>query len=76
MGRRQCSKGGGSFSCYLVIATEGHFILSSRNLHCLLCEKFAENAASPPSTPPNYREFVPISRQEVAILTRLQGPLW
>ena len=68
------SKGKGSSSCYL-LATQGCYILSPRNFHRLLCEKLTEKATSPTSTPPNHREFVPISRQEVVIFTGLQETL-
>jgi hypothetical protein len=72
-----CGKGKGSSraSCYL-LATQRCYILSPRNFHHrFLCEKFTVKATSPTSTPPNHREFAPISRQEVVIFTRLQGTL-
>jgi hypothetical protein len=48
-----------SFSCFLAIATQGHFVLFSRDPRCLLCKELTEEDASSTQAPPNHREFVP-----------------
>ncbi len=63
---------GGRGSSHLVTVTQGSPVLSSRYSNHLY-ETITARATSPPSVPPNRRELIPSSRQEVVILTGLQG---